>query len=201
VFSLKLFKLIRTAAWLLAVLLASPSAIAVGAPSAEVETAEHAHLGRRHAEAGRFHDAIAEYRKAYELKADPEFLFAIAGCYRRLGNSERALFFYQRYLTASPTGANHVEAEQAVAALEPRALTPLLPLADQPLAPSLTNDVVLVPLPAQPPAQRPGGAWKRWWVWTVTGVVLLGVATTAVLISRGNDDRTMPPTALGNMRF
>ncbi|HEX3697284.1 MAG TPA: hypothetical protein VH374_18060 [Polyangia bacterium] len=181
--------------------MASPTAIVLGATSSEVETAAHAQQGRRHADAGRFHDAIAEYRKAYELKADPEFLFAIAGCYRHLGNSERALFFYQRYLTAAPTGANHVEAEQAVAALGPRALTAPRPLADQPLAPSLSNDVVLVPLPPQPPPRRPHAAWTRWWVWSVTAVVLLGVATTAVLISRGNDDRTMPPTALGNMRF
>jgi tetratricopeptide (TPR) repeat protein len=211
VLSLRSFKRIRTAAWLLAAFLVVPSATALAGvrarPTADAEREQHAELGRRYVDAGRFHDAISEYRKAYELKADPEFLFAIAGCYRQLGNSERALFFYQRYLTVAPPGAgtHFAEAQQAIAALGPSTLT-LPPAAPEKplLPPSLTNDVVIVPLPASaaPLAAPPDGhpLWRRWWVWTLVGVVVLGGAAAALAV-RGDDDRAQPTTALGNMRY
>ena len=197
----------RTAAWLLAAFMAASPAAALAAAPADVERQQHAELGRRNAEVGRYNDAISEYRKAYELKADPEFLFAIAGCYRRLGNNERALFFYQRYVNAAPEGAHRAEADRAIAALGPAALEISPPSAAHgPLAPSLTNDVVIIPVPPPVPAPAtPAEAakrslWRHWWVWAVVGVVVLGGAAAA-WAARGDDDRAVPATALGNMRY
>jgi len=199
------------AAVLVAVSLApAPRRALASGVSAERETEQHAALGRRHAEHGRYHDAISEYRKAYELKADPEFLFAIAGCYRRLGNSERALFFYQRYVTTGPAGPNRALAEQEVAVLGARTLapseTPPEPdaLAEPPvvppstLAPSLANDVVLVELPQRERAERP--LLRHWWLWASLGAVVVG-ATVGVLAARRTDQPLPPATALGNMRY
>ena len=208
-FVLKPLLSIRTAALLLLALLAAPPPRAASAAesSIEREIEQHATLGRRHAEKARYHDAILEYRKAYELRADPEFLFAIAGCYRRLGNSERALFFYQRYLSAAPAGANRAAAEQEIAVLgtrtlapsdttqEPEAEPPLPPAA---LAPSLAHDVVLVELPAHPRTERP--LLRHWWLWASIGAVVVG-ATVAVVATRHTGEPSPPATALGNMRY
>lgn len=180
------------------------TALAAGSTSIERETEQHVALGRRYAEKGRYHDAIAEYRKAYELRADPEFLFAIAGCYRRLGNSERALFFYERYVSTAPDGPNRAHAEQEIAVLGSRTLAPSeappepeAPVVPTP-APSLNNDVVLVELPEPPRAERP--RLRRWWLWASLGAVVVG-ATIAVLATRSTDQPAPPTTALGNMRF
>lgn len=189
--------------------MAAPPATALAVTPADVERQQHAELGRRNADGGRYNDAISEYRKAYELKADPEFLFAIAGCYRHLGNNERALFFYQRYVSAAPEGANRAEADRAIATLGPAALGISSPSAAHgPLAPSLTNDVVILPLPLPPPVPAPAepsaaakrSLWQHWWVWAVVGVVVLG-GTAAAWAARGDDDRAVPATALGNMRY
>lgn len=175
---------------------AAPSALS----SAERETEQHAAQGKRFVDKARYHDAIAEYRKAYELRADPEFLFAIAGCYRRLGNSERALFFYQRYLMTAPGGENRAAAEQEIAVLGTRTLAPSEPTEPEPpaLAPSLSNDVVLVALPERQRGERP--LLRHWWLWASIGAVIVG-ATIGVLATRQTEPAGPPASALGNMRF
>jgi hypothetical protein len=199
VLSLNFFKLIRIAVGLLVFLGAGSMPVARARVSAEVETQQHADMGRRYVEKARYHDAISEYRKAYELKADPEFLFAIGGCYRLLGNRERALFFYDRYLTTAPAGANRVEAERFVATLGSRALPPsALGPVDLTPAPSLSNDVIIIPLADEPPARRP--LWKRWWVWTVVGVAVVGGTVAAFAMNRPRE-QAVPTTDLGSMRY
>jgi tetratricopeptide (TPR) repeat protein len=201
VLSLNFFKLIRIAFGLLTLLGAGSWPVAQARVSVETETQQHADAGRRYFDKARYHDAISEYRKAYELKADPEFLFSIAGCYRQLGNRKRALFFYDRYLTTAPAGPNRVEAERFVATLGSRTLPPSasgLAEAGPPL-PSLSNDVIIIPLAEdETPARRP--LWKRWWVWTVVGAAVVA-GTVAAFAARRREDQTVPTTDLGSMRY
>jgi tetratricopeptide (TPR) repeat protein len=205
VFSLGFLNPIRCAAVVLAVLAAwSPAASAEAARPGrpERETAQHAELGRRYVEMGRDHDAISEYRKAYELRADPTFLFEIAGCYRRLGNAERALFFYERYLAAAPTDDPSIsKAEQAITELDPARTRPP-PVGGPPaLVPSFEHDLIVVPLPpAAPPPEARRPLWRRWWFWTAVGAAA-ALATTFALTRNGDDQKGVPPSALGNMRF
>jgi hypothetical protein len=55
---------------------------------------------------GQFDKALHLYSDAYELAARPNLLFDIAQCHRQLGNAERALFFYQRFLAHAATGTD-----------------------------------------------------------------------------------------------
>src|SRR5262249_34976816 len=64
------------------------SARAADAPAAATagdEVERHAALGQRHLEHGRYQDAVAEFRRAYELRAEPRLLLGIAESYRLLG--------------------------------------------------------------------------------------------------------------------
>ncbi len=83
----------------------------------DVEVDRHAALGQRLLEHGRTQEAIAEFRRAYELRADPRFLYDIAEGYRRLGLADQARFFYERYLSAAPDAPDREEVEAALAAL------------------------------------------------------------------------------------
>ena len=68
---------------------------------------------------GHFAEAIGEFEKAYELDRAPILLFNIAQSHRQLGNDERALFFYRRYLEQAPKdAANRPDVERRIKDLE-----------------------------------------------------------------------------------
>jgi serine/threonine protein kinase len=67
---------------------------------AHAETAQIAY------DVGHFDKALRLFSQAYEIDPQPNLLFDIAQCHRQLGNAERAVFFYRRYLARAPEGAN-----------------------------------------------------------------------------------------------
>jgi tetratricopeptide (TPR) repeat protein len=172
----------------------TPTSPDAPAPPTDAEVERHATLGQRLLARGRAQEAIAEFRRGYELRADPRFLFDIAEGYRQLGRSDQALFFYQRYLKAAPEGPDREDAEEQIAELEKTA-TP--PPAAKPPAPSLAHDVVIVPVEGRPEEARP--LWRRWWAWTAVGVLIVGGAVTAFAL--GRDRTSVPATALGDQKF
>jgi tetratricopeptide (TPR) repeat protein len=165
------------------------------------EVERHVTLGQRHLERGRYQEAIAEFRRAYELRDDPHFLFDIAEAYRQLGIVDRALFFYDRYLAALPDAPDRDEVEAKMAELE-QARTRTLPLPRAP-APRLDHDVVVVPVPLQAAprnTERQRPLWRQWWFWTAVGVaVAAGAIGIAAATSRG--ETPAPTTDLGDKRF
>jgi len=54
---------------------------------------------------GHFAESSALFEEAYQLDPAPILLFNVAQCQRHLGNSERALLFYRRYLEGAPADA------------------------------------------------------------------------------------------------
>jgi tetratricopeptide (TPR) repeat protein len=162
-------------------------------PPTDAEVERHATLGQRLLARGRAQEAIAEFRRGYELRADPRFLFDIAEGYRQLGRRDQALFFYQRYLSAAPDGPDREDAEAQIAELE-KAAKPAPPPAPKP---SLARDVVIVPVTGAPPEERP--LWRRWWVWASLGALV--VAGTAAAMAFGREHTDVPPTALGDRTF
>ena len=179
----------------------------------------HHEQGRRQFGQGQYEGAIAEYRKAYELKADPSYLLDIAEAYRALDVPERAVFFYRRYLSAHPNPPNRSEVEAQMARLK-RRLPPEVVVA--PVAPAAaTSPSPGVPLSTRGQALSPGAAAGmgsdvglaarpvrddqrplvgRWWFWTAVGALAAAGATVAILSSsRGGDEP--PRTQLGHAKL
>ncbi len=95
-------------------------AAAAGTPATpQEEMRRHHDRGTIQYNLGQFEDAVSEYRKAYEIKAEPVFLFNIAQAYRQLGAADKALFFYKRYLSTAPAASNRLQVEERIAELEP----------------------------------------------------------------------------------
>ena len=159
---------------------------AANSQATDTEVAEHVAQGRRLYLLGRYQEAIAEYRRAYELRADPEFLMDTAEAYRQLGATERALFYYERYLAAAPNAPDREIVEDRITELE-------LVKAPPPIA---------APAPGAPPAiaAKPRPVWKRWWLWTAVGVAVGAGITAAALASRSTGP-TVPTTDLGDRKF
>ncbi len=74
--------------------------------------------------AGLFDDAIALYRRAYELAPRPELLFNLAQVYRLKGELPAALDFYRKYLAIDETSELAIEASAWVSWLEGRLSAP-----------------------------------------------------------------------------
>jgi tetratricopeptide (TPR) repeat protein len=107
-----------------ALLAALLMAAAIGHPALGAGDAKQARAQFQRAEAaynmGKFTEALAAYQAAYEAKPLPGLLFNIAQCHRNLGNQERALFFYRRYLALDPQTSNRATVEQLIAETEQR---------------------------------------------------------------------------------
>jgi tetratricopeptide (TPR) repeat protein len=153
-------------------------------PPVDAEVQRHAVLGQRLLERGQTQEAIAEFRNAYELGADPRFLYDIGDGYRRLGLRDQALFYFEHYLSAAPDAADREDVEEQISAL--RAAP----------APSFAHDVVVVPV-VSPEAERP--PWRRWWSWAALGAVIAGGIAAAIVL--GRDQTSVPATALGDKKF
>jgi tetratricopeptide (TPR) repeat protein len=164
----------------------------VGTPPPPVFTESdfdgHVALGRRLSQIGRYEDAVEEFRRAYELRADPRLLYEIAETYARLGASNQARFYYGRYLATAPEAPDRAEVEAKVAALAP-------PKPTRP-RPHMVSEATLAAEAARRPPSR---AWRRWWVWTAVGAVVAAGAAAIVLSRDSGTD--VPPTALGDQKF
>jgi len=166
------------------------TAISPASTPADAEIDEQVAQGHRLYRLGRYQEAIAEYRRAYELRADPAFLFQIAESYRQLGATEQALFYYDRYLAGAPEGTDRDAAEERVSELERLRARPAV----APTPPGL------IAAPGTGAGTRPPTPlWRRWWVWTALGAALAAGVTVAALA--GRSESSVPTTDLGNKKF
>jgi tetratricopeptide (TPR) repeat protein len=167
------------------------------APAAASTGSAHRARGAEHFAQGAYDAAISEFRKAYELEADPAVLYDIALAYQELGVPERARFFYRRYLSVAPSAPNRAEVEARLGALDR-----LLPALPEPSPPPSNEPGPVAELGAPPPPPEPASPsiFRRWWFWTAVGAVTAGAAITLFAWRRGQDGE-LPPTNLGSAKF
>jgi tetratricopeptide (TPR) repeat protein len=138
----------------LAVFVAALLLVARGARAADPSAKTFFESGVRHYNLGHFPEAIAEFEKAYNVDPAPILLFNIAQSHRQLGDKERALFFYRRYLEQAPNAANKGEVEQRMKDLK-ESLQQERDLKQKPPPGVETKDPVAVTPPPPPPPLNP----------------------------------------------
>jgi len=68
---------------------------------------------------GRFAEAAKQYEELFVLRSDQTvLLYNIGQSYRQAGDTEKAVFFYRRYLSTTPDARNREDVEARIAALE-----------------------------------------------------------------------------------
>jgi tetratricopeptide (TPR) repeat protein len=180
------------------------------------EAREHYQSATAHFAVGEFGDAANEYQAAYKLKPDPALLYNAAQSYRLANNPERALILYKNYLQLYPNEANADEVrkqidklKEAIAAADRAKTSPptgttepkQLPAtsASTPEPTPATKQPVAVATTTTPENQavverHETPIYKRWWLWTIVGVVVAGgVITAAVLATRSNGSWSNAP--------
>ena len=169
---------------------ATPTTTTSASSATDAEIDEHVAQGHRLYQLGRYQEAIAEYRRAYELRADPSFLFQIAESYRQLGATEQALFYYDRYLAGAAEGSDRDAAEERVSELERLRARPAV---------AATPPGLIAAPGTGAGAKAPTPLWRRWWVWTAVGAAVAAGVTAAALA--GRSESSVPTTDLGNKKF
>jgi tetratricopeptide (TPR) repeat protein len=95
---------------------------AMGSDSDKATAKAHYEKATRHYEIREFDRALLEYKAAYLAQPDTAFLFNIGQCYRKLGQDQEALNFFQLYLKkASPDDPNRHQVEARIRDIEAEA--------------------------------------------------------------------------------
>jgi tetratricopeptide (TPR) repeat protein len=173
------------------------------------EVAKLYQQGAKEYRLGHFRRALTRFRSALALtEGRPSLLFNIAQCYRQLGTRRQAIFYYKLYLSeferlnpgeaVVPYAAEvrvhlrRLEAETTAPATKFKA-SPAPATATRLRAPPVTEAPRSHDTPAPGPTHSP--FYKRWWFWTIVGVVVAG-ATTATVIALQPTDVEAP---VGNL--
>lgn len=195
--------------------------LVLAAPARAADNSEaqrHYTAGMAHYNLREYKEAIKEFEASYRLAPDPVFLFNLAQCHRLIKHDRDALYFYQAYLRARPDADNRVEVEKRVETLKKAvALLPPEPAKPEPARPEPADTTTTTtstsstagstaPHPegsnavvgssvsvAAAPAPRPTPVYKKWWLWTIVGVVVVGAAVgTGVALGTRSDARSYP---------
>ena len=176
------------------------SGLAIAAPASETAARAAAQEAKTAFDLGDYPKAIERYEEAYKLKAAPGLLFNLGQSHRRMGNLERASFYFRRYLETNPPEVQAKATEEVLAQLEVARLEKAeqdrkeaqrrrdtethqrelelerarMAVLDRRLA----LEAAMKQQPAPVPVPVPVPVYQRWWFWTAVGAVVIGTAVT-----------------------
>ena len=163
--------------------------------------------GMAHYRLGEWDAAIDDWQSAFRARPLPEFLFNIAQAYRLSKRPDKALQFYESYLSMSPEAANGDAVRQYIAELRqqlaarpfsatPQSSPPPPPIVTtSPTTSQPTSETVKQPAAtlatSSPPPRR-----KKTWVWGVVAggaVVVAGAVVLGVVLGTASNESHLPP--------
>ena len=183
-----------------AILAFAPVALAAD-PQAAVRARARAHYraGDAAQKAGRYDDAVAEYRAAYELLPLPGLLFNIGQAYRLKGDKVHALEAYRKYLDVEPDGRASPEAREHIAALDAAVAAqakerepapadkppePAPPPAPPPVVPTTVEpEPIRPPVVDRAPAVASGSGSTLRYAGIATGIAGVGLVVGGVIVN------------------
>ena len=158
---------------------AAVEAQSAGPTKAESEFDQQLQVAAARYENEQYQDAILALQNAYALQPLPRLLCNIGQAYRKLGNHRAAVAQYELCLKNDPEIdlAYRAEVDSYIADRRQQwAAKSRQAAAENPTTGAVgrTVDKSTVAQPCPSPAQTP--VYKKWWLWTIVGVVVAGGA-------------------------
>lgn len=188
-----MMRLVRlcTAALLLACV-ATPAFADPIPPATAAEATKLYESGSKHYNLAEYAESLVDFKAAYRLVPDAAFLFNIGQSHRQLGESEEAAQAYRAYLRVSTkvTPEKRAAVEKFIADAEAimRARAAQVgptgveaPTGDGVQAAPSAFPGLIQPV-AEPAARRTKPVYKRWWFWTIAGVVVGGGVAAGIAV-------------------
>ena len=120
---------------------------------------------------GRYEQALGNFQEAYELSQRPALLYNIGTTFDRLRRDQEAIDAFEQFLEAQPESDLVPEVQERVRILRENQRPDLSPEA---VAAASGTDTQ-TGTPTQP-AELDNRIVKKWWFWTIIGVVVVGAA-------------------------
>ncbi len=171
----------------------------------------HYKEGKKLFDLGKFAEAIAEWEKGYAAKEDKAFLINLGHAHREMGNFDKAIFYYKRYLVGIDDNAPQRAAVlEYISVLEAKRVEAARKAEEDAKAKEAKNnpppDLSIkkepkdsnVPPPPPPPPVEEGGLMSKWWFWAGVVAVVGGGVAIGVVASGGGDGKNFnnPPSNL-----
>jgi tetratricopeptide (TPR) repeat protein len=194
-----------------------------GQSPAEREAREHYAAGQKLFDQARYSDALTEFQQSYALSKYPALIYKIALCQDQLGRTNEALESYEAYLKADPESSRRAGVEERISKLRASLPQAAPPAGAEQRAPGGTSPPRAVEQPAEQPAPstgpgspaqsisstkpapQPTPVYKKWWLWTIVGVVAVGAAVGigvgVTLSQQSTFSPTLPPIGPAALRF
>jgi hypothetical protein len=211
---------------LVGALIAAGLAAVARADTPEAEAKRHFDEGTKAYNLGEFVRAATEYRAAYNAKPDPVLLYNIAQAYRLGNDFQQALFFYKSFRRNLPDAANRAEVDERIRTLEEQierqksvAISPPNNTVAPGTPPPATTNEAERPAPAPAPetasvpaasSEPPPAAntsserrplYKKWWLWTAVGAVVVGAAVGIGVGVATSGGSAPPPSHFGTTKI
>lgn len=178
---------------------------------------------------GRFEDAIAAYEQAHRALPNPAFLFNLGQCYRSLGELERSIVLFERYIEAKPQAANRAEVEALIdgmrlavpvepkapepepaakeTAAKPAAVEAPVAAAEPPALPKLEPRVEPASQPELPSLVSPiaeasrddAVVYEQWWFWAIVGGAAVATAGGVAIAANTLSGPETNPSPIGTL--
>jgi len=168
----------------------------------------HFELGRAQFKHGDYEGALREFDESFKLQQAPLLLYNAGLAARKAGHDAVALQRFEDYLKRAPADAEeraevqrYVDELHAAGVTEEPQTPPIAAPAPLVAPPALTPvPVVIAPTPASD-SPHPTPAYKKWWLWTIVGVVVVagaGVGLGLGLSQGDNFKPTLPDVSLNS---
>ena len=178
----------------------APASSAEAQTTADEEARALFEAGRLAFSRGRYEQALGHFQEAYELSHRSALLYNIGTTLDRLRRDEEAIEAFEQFLEAEPDSQYAAEVEERVRILRANAEPDLSPEA---VATASESDPGATAPPAGSDSDSGGSdsIVKKWWFWTIIGVVVVGAGVGIGVGASGGggqqgplfyDDNTVP---------
>ena len=182
-------------------------------PDAEAAR-QHYKAATGHFAVGEFSEAAAEYESAFKLHQDPALLFNAAQSRRLAGENQKALVLYKNFLHLYPSSPNipavreQIDKLQEAIAADNKAktsppTTTVEPKSEPKNEPTTATTTTTTPTTtpattASAPTNEKPPIYKKWWLWTAVGVVVVAAVVIPVAVIESQPAwNNLPPQGPG----